>query len=598
MKRSLLLYIRPVLALAFLVLLSQVACRKILDRQPDSAFDQGYVFSSTISATSAVLGVYNALTGDAGYGSRVSLYYTVDNDCIVGPPNTASGGGDNDRGAIARYNCAPGNQQLQAPFDKLYAGVERANICIKNIPAMDLYTKGTATEQATLKRLYGEVLTLRAQFYYELVRNWGDLPAPFVPSADQKDLFLAKTDRDTIYDHILADLKIAEDLVPWRTEVPIDERITKGAVKGLRARIALARGGYSLRRNTHMMERRSDYLTYYKIARDECADVMARRDEHTLNPSFQAVFKDNLDAHKIEPNGEVMFEVALAGGTSATDGKFGYYDGNKVNSKGNRFRYILPTYFYMFDSLDTRRDVTCVPYDVAANATKAGLTLYNVCPGKYKREWISNPAIDPTSAEQYYGVNWPILRFSDVLLMFAEADNEINGGPTPAAIGAYEEVRKRAFGANAGKIGVTPVDKDGFFNAVVNERALEFGEEGIRKFDLIRWNLIDTKLKQTRANMLAIMNKQAPYDKLPQTMYYKINSTGDFTWYNSLYTPSPATAPPTSTWKGVAWASSLTAALANQVAELFKPNHSELMPLPTATLTSNPKISQDCGCSN
>jgi hypothetical protein len=81
-------------------------------------------------------------------------------------------------------------------------------------------------------------------------------------------------------------------------------------------------------------------------------------------------------------------------------------------------------------------------------------------------------------------------------------------------------------------------------------------------------------------------------------MYYKINSAADFTWFNSLYTPSPTTAPTTATWKSVAWASSITPGFVNAVAELFKPNHSELMPMPVHVISSNPQISQDCGCDN
>ncbi|MCH5716642.1 RagB/SusD family nutrient uptake outer membrane protein [Niabella hibiscisoli] len=100
-----------------------------------------------------------------------------------------------------------------------------------------------------MQRLYGEALTLRAQFYFELIRNWGDVPASFIPSIDQPNLFLEKTDRDVIYDSLIADLKRAEDLVPWRTEVSSDERITKGAVKALRARLALYSGG------THFVSR-------------------------------------------------------------------------------------------------------------------------------------------------------------------------------------------------------------------------------------------------------------------------------------------------------------------------------------------------------
>ena len=60
--------------------------------------------------------------------------------------------------------------------------------------------------------------------------------------------------------------------------------------------------------------------------------------------------------------------------------------------------------------------------------------------------------------------------------------NEINSGPTAAAISAFEEVRKRAYAGNTGLIGVTPSDKAGFFNAIANERFLEFGHEGIRKY--------------------------------------------------------------------------------------------------------------------
>lgn len=587
---------RLIVALCIIGLALPISCKKLLNQEPNSAFDEAYVFSSVNSATSAVLGVYNALSGDSGYGSRVSMYYSMDDDGIIGPPNKVSGGGDNDRTAIARYNATSGNLQLEAPFNRMYTGIERANICIKNIPAMDKYTNGSATEQAALKRLYGESLALRAQFFFEVIRNWGDVPAPFAPSADQKDVFLEKTDRDKIYEQIIADLKTAEDLVPWRTEVASDERITKGGIKGLRARIALFRGGYSLRRDTHTMERRADYLTYYKIAHDECADVMARRDQHTLNTTFMGVFKDNLDAHKIDPSGEVMFEVAMAGGTSLMDGKFGYYDGNKVNGKGNRSLTIIPTYFYSFDPNDTRRDVTCVAYDVDAKNFKTAVNVYTIATGKFRRDWISNPAIDPSSALQYFGVNWPILRFSDVLLMFAEADNELNNGPSADAIKAYEEVRKRAFGAAS--IGTTPTDKVGFFNAIVNERAFEFGGEGIRKYDLIRWNIFAQKVAETRANLNKMVAKQAPYDKLPQTMYYLINSSGPLTYYNSLYAPTPTPAPSSSTYKSIAWISSITASYITNDAELFKQNHSELLPLPLALITSNPKIKQDCGCDN
>ena len=586
------------------------SCKKELNPDPNSAFSTDYVFSSTTTALSAVMGVYNALTGDNSYGSRVSLYYSMDDDLMVGPANKSSGGGDNDRTAIARYNATSGNTQLESPFNRLYAGVERANICIKSIPEMNLYTNGSASDKAALQRMYGEVLALRAQFYFEIIRNWGDVPASFIPSADQKDLFLFKTDRDTIYNHIIEDLKIASELVPWRTEVASDERLTKGGVKALRAKIALFRGGFSLRRATHQMERRSDYPTYYAIARQECADIMARRDQHNLNPSYKAVFKDALDAHKIEPNGEVMFEVAMNGGSSSTDGKFGYYDGNRMNNIGNRSITFIPSYFYMFDSTDLRRDVTGSVYDVTIDANgnyiKTGNNVYTIASAKFRRDWFANPSYPATSGStlQYFGVNWPIIRFSDVLLMFAETENELNASPTAAAYAAINEVRRRGYGKSMTTAdplvdlpqGLSKVD---FFKAIIKERALEFGGEAIRKYDLIRWNILFDKLKEARDNVNKMIAKAAPYQSLPQTVYYKLNSTADLTFYSSLY--QPTVVPPTVTpavWKSVTWISSISVNYANNIGELFKPNHSELLPIPVGALISNPNIKQDCGCDN
>ena len=571
--------------------LSLCSCSKFLDKEPPSAFDEQYVFSTVPNATSAIMGVYEAVTGLQGYGSRLSLMYPYDNDEMIGVTNTSAP--DNSSRDLSRYNYNPTNAQLPGPFQLLYAGIERANTCIKNIPQMQQYQNGTAAEQKELRRLHGEALTLRAQYYFELIRNWGDVPAQFEPSIDQKNLFLPKTDRDTIYRRLLDDLLIAQNLVPWRNDpgVAVDERITKAAVKGLRARLALFRGGYSLRPGSRQMERKSDYLEFYRIARNECYDIMQRRDIHTLNPSFQAVFKDGLDSYKIDPFGEMIFELAM---TKGLTGNLGYYDGprfyipGKTTLLGNGSIRVVPTYFYSFDSLDTRRDVTTAVHFNNADNTKTPQTLVNMTSGKYRSDWI-NPA--PNSSTQQLGINWPLLRFSDILLMFAEAENELNPSPTNDARLAFEEVRKRGFGANASKMGVTPTDKDGFFKAIVNERSFEFGGEGIRKYDLIRWNLLNQKILEARANYTKMLNKQAPYDQLPQSMFYKAGST-TVIWGNSLYKPSPASL---SGFTRINWVSSITAAWVTNLAQLFTPNKSELMPIPQTARESNYTLTQDYG---
>src|SRR3990170_3457692 len=254
-------------SLIALIVMSWAGCKKYLDVQPVSQYDIRQVFSDVSNATTAVLGVYDELQGDAGYGIRISLYYPYDSDEAI-----VSGNIDNGRRGIGRYQLNLSNAELRNPFLQLYRGVEKANLAIEQIPQMDLYTNGTEIEQRDLKRLHGEALTLRAQFLFELIRHWGDVPASFIPSYQQVNLFIPQMNRYSTYDRILADLAIAKDFVPWRTEVPRNERITKGAVKALRARIALFRGGYSLRTETKTMERRADYKKYYQIARDECAE--------------------------------------------------------------------------------------------------------------------------------------------------------------------------------------------------------------------------------------------------------------------------------------------------------------------------------------
>jgi hypothetical protein len=123
-------------------------------------------------------------------------------------------GADDERRNIARYQPTPLNTGLPNPFAQIFQGIEFANNCIDNIPKMDLYSKGSEQEKKKLQRMYGEALTLRAQFYFEGIRNWGDLPAHFTSAANLAvaNPFPSRTDRDSLYDHILNDLKIAEDL--------------------------------------------------------------------------------------------------------------------------------------------------------------------------------------------------------------------------------------------------------------------------------------------------------------------------------------------------------------------------------------------------
>ena len=606
---------------AVCALLTTGSCKKYLDQKPITDVSAAVVFKDVPSTYKAIAGAYSRLVGDAGYGIRLSLYYPVDNDEMQGPAGSA----DNDRRDIARYSATAGNAQITNPFNQLFQGVEFANICIDNIPKMDMYTAGSEQEKKQLQRMYGEALTLRAQYYLEAIRNWGDLPAHFKSASDQvgSDKFPVRTNTDTLYNRLLNDLQLASALVPWKNEVTsigdvMDERITKGAVKALRARIALFRGGYKLYSTGGGMQRPADYLTFYQIARTECNEIMSSG-QHTLNPSFRSLWKDQVNARAInDPNGELMFQASAIGLNAAEDTKLAYYNGPTVNSLGNKSINVLPSYFYLFDSTDTRRDVTCAAYNVAANgSTKIGQAITAICDGKYRRDWITNPVVSPTNAVQYFSLKWQIIRYSDVLLMFAEADNELNGA-TGAAYNAINQVRRRGFGKPINTVDATVdipagLSKTDFFKAIVRERALELGGEGIRKYDLIRWNLLGTALAETRANMIKMSTSTAMLNPtymsdypsyclttaLPVRMFYYTATASDNNnigglFFNSLYKTAPAATPvPTGTASVVWLSAAINTTAVSRFATGFVTGKGELLPIPQPARDANFNLTQN-----
>jgi hypothetical protein len=149
------------------------------------------------------------------------------------------------------------------------------------------------------------------------------------------------------------------------------------------------------------------------------------------------------------------------------------------------------------------------------------------------------------------GINWPMMRYADVLLMLAESENEISG-PTADAKEALRKVRQRAFPAAQwpdkveNYINTVSASKQTFFDAIVNERGWELSGECLRKYDLARWNLFGKKVADTR-NTLIQMGVDAvagsgTYSQLPDYLYYKRNGDGSITFYNKF--TKPAVVPP------------------------------------------------------
>ena len=585
------------------------SCDKFLDAENISNSNEEQQFDSTADTFTALIGVYNQIIGDDGYGQRISLYFPQSGDDF----KTSGDFNCNDRRGLSTYGACTSNPDLNKPFLKLYSGIERANLVIKNIPLSKVMQTGSDAEKKLMNRYLGEAYTLRALFYYDLIKNWGDVPMQMVPSSDLESVYLPKTDRDVIYDKIIADLAVASTMVPWRSEAATSNtRITKAAVKGLRARIALARAGYSLRREPRIMAKGSNAQLYYQIAYDECKSIMTEG-QHGLNANFEAVFRalhDNTEdgAH------EVIFAVGAFGGNAATDSKIGYYNGMRHGDnslwKSSGGINALPVYFYEFGKFDVRRDLTVASMQIN-DANQAILATAAVCTdGKFRKSWTG-----VTGTAQNLAIDWPLLRYSDILLMFAEADNEINGSPSAEAVNAVQQVRNRAYAGNLGQAGTIPTDKAGFFNYIVHERLLEFGGEGLRKYDLIRWNLLATKIAETKQKLTQFREGTGPYANVPSVLYYK-DSPYDRTKtaqaaLNAIdvyvpagvsradvyYTPSPATTP--TGYKAANWRLAIQATYISDpskgYAQYFEANRKELFPIYDDIILSNYNLKQDYG---
>jgi len=584
------------------------SCDKFLDAENISNSNEEQQFDSTADTFTALIGVYNQIIGDDGYGQRISLYFPQSGDDF----KTSGDFNCNDRRGLSTYGACTSNPDLNKPFLKLYSGIERANLVIKNIPLSKVMQTGSDADKKLMNRYLGEAYTLRALFYYDLIKNWGDVPMQMVPSSDLESVYLPKTDRDVIYDKIIADLAVASTMVPWRSEAATSNtRITKAAVKGLRARIALARAGYSLRREPRIMAKGSNAQLYYQIAYDECKSIMTEG-QHGLNANFEAVFRalhDNTEdgAH------EVIFAVGAFGGNAATDSKIGYYNGMRhgddSNWKSSGGINAIATYFYEFGKYDIRRDVTVASMQIN-NTNQAILATGALCTdGKFRKSWTN-----VTGTAQNLAIDWPLLRYSDILLMFAEADNEINGSPSSDAVNAVKQVRNRAYVGNLGQAGTIPTDKTGFFNYIVHERLLEFGGEGLRKYDLIRWNLLAAKIAETRQKLQDFLNGTGQYANVPSYLYYKaspydrtktaqaaLQAIDIFVQPGGtradVYT-TPSVTEPTGYTK-LNWRVAVTADYINNplkgYAQYFEANRKELFPIYDDIILSNYNLKQDYG---
>lgn len=518
-----------------------VSCKKFLVSDSPSNFSEEYVFSSEADASKAVNSVYALFNQDA-FTSRVSNIFTGNSDIEVGGVSASP---DNSRRDIWSYECTPSNGDLLTVWNNAYNAINRANECEFGLTTISLPQN---PDSKILNNLLGEVKGLRAIWYYLLMSHWGDVPFKTNPSRAGDNFYLPRTSRDSILTFLINDLKGVEPKMSWADGLDYGiERINREFVIGLIARLSLMRGGYWMYPDK-TMQRKADYLDYYRIANEYCKKLVELKPRPL--PDFGTVFMN--ENKYIKPvNSDVLYEVAFHPGFGDVAWCMGVRvdGGTHPYGAGSNYLSFPPTYYHSFDTLDKRLPVTCylVYYDKDLIQQPTGTGA--IAPGKWNRMLVPSPL--GSASAKGTGINWPLMRYSDILLMLAESENEISG-PSADAKEALRLVRQRAFDQSQwpdkveAYISAVSGSKQSFFDAIVNERAWEFGGECLRKYDLARWNLFGKKVAEVRNQLIAMgqdaFNGTGTYSTLPDYLYYKRNGDGTITWYNKF--TKPAVAPP------------------------------------------------------
>ena len=521
-------YINYTLLSAFIAGMTLTSCD--IDAPTQSSLDESTTFSTYALAEAELMSVNVSFGETNSYRGRFLPYYGLNSDVEVGsgtyPSKTNA---TNEKQALWNYDTPANNPQMNTDnnaYAKFYEGIERANLAIVGIRKY-----GNIEKNPDMAQLLGEALTLRAVIYTDLTKAWGDVPARFTPN-NNDNIYLPRTNRDSIYKVLLNDLKEAESYCYWPNQSSITkttERVSKSFVKALRARIALYAGGYGLRGDGFRLSKDPELAPekMYEIARQECEDIInAKKNElGSFKENFTKLCQDNVTA-----GGESLWEIPFSSGR----GRVLYTLGVKHNTKDQYTGQAqggvngpTPTLYYDYDTEDVRRDITCVPYewskelDSKGNAAVQLRAINKWCFGKLRYEWMSR-IVTSTNDD---GVNWQYMRLADVYLMAAEAENAL--GNTAKAWTYMEPILTRAL--PAAKVAALKTkytaSKEAFFEGIVEQRALEFAGESLRKADLIRWGIIDSKMAEEVGKLNALANRTGRYAGLPDKVY--INATTD-----------------------------------------------------------------------
>lgn len=502
------------ITLALVAVLSS-SCEDFLNTKPKDKIGKDQYFTNEAGLTQGLAGVYDPLGAAPLYGE---VLYTKLEACT-------------DEGYYARsgqktepmvYVFNPTDPSIGNMWNTLYDGINRANDLIANIniPTMD---------EGKRQVILGEALFLRGYYHFMLVKGFGSVPLKTKPTTTPNGTQQPAAPIAEIYAQILKDMTEAEAKVSTSTALGYPSRVSKTVVQGILARVCLTMAGFPLNDTAKY----KDALTWSKKVVDSGEHALNETSNpdpkyNVFNPSvagktsnnaYRQIFINQVqDIYDIKESmweidfkgnrGDGFFETGRLGNTNGIA-----YSGTNL-SVGYSYGFIRGTgrLFNKYGEGDLRRDWVLTTYTLPATGIRTAIVKgatpaaaanfpYSRDCGKWRREYEG-----PLSKEKNHNSNnFPVLRYADVLLMMAEAENKVNGATT-VAYNAVNQVRRRGYGLPINTPsaiadltpGLGPID---FQLAIEDERMRELCFEGTRKSDLIRWGKFVQTMNAVGAEM-------------------------------------------------------------------------------------------------
>lgn len=505
------------IALGALIATGFASCE--LTEKPTSYYEKDTYFQTADQAKMSVVGIYDCLATNNHYGQfEMAMPASDDTYYIQGT------GTDNTRRDIAHYMVKSTNTWIADLWKYKYMGIDRANFAIEDIENMAGYEEDTS-----LKELVAQAKFLRAFLAFDLVKYWGDVPFKTDYTAGYESAFNGRISREEIYDYIIEDLDFAKENLQKGSASLSPEIPSQGAAHAMLMRVYLQRAGYSLQQDGSLNRPADDKRKAYFDAVIAEWTAFQNKGYHNFHPGgylklFQGYSGGVLNSM------ENLWEIAFnptGSGYKDNSGTWATYNGPAVEAPGkgapaesmgraNAFFRVLPVWKDFFEANDERRDVMVCTYQYKWDADKKAHKLVenkkltDWYPGKWRREWMPKGFVDPNNT----GVNYCPLRYADVVLMAAEAYNEI--GNTPEAWRLLNEVRHRAGATETNSLQAYKAaqpnlyelpyfnsgdEADNFRTALYWERGFELAFEGQRKYDLLRWGILGDALKLFQSKM-------------------------------------------------------------------------------------------------